>query len=449
MVFELFNENLQELIKKRFEKPTLSQKLAIPKILERKNILLQAPIASGKTEAAIWPVLNFIIKEKLKPIAALYITPLRALNRDMLERLIWWCNELGLDIGVRHSDTAAYERKLQAEFPPHLLILTPETLQAILPGKKMKKHLANVRFVVVDELHELVDSKRGSQLTIGLRRLRELAGKFQVIGLSATIGSPEEVASFISPGEPIEVVKVIFPKQFEIKVISPKPEPVDKKLAVKIFSSRETSARLREVMQLIEKSKATLMFTNTREFAEILASRIKTLKKDFSTEVHHSSLSREIRIRVEKEFKQEKLRSLIATSSLELGIDIGAIEQVLQYMSPRQVTQAIQRIGRSGHVLEKISKGKIIATNEDDVFESAVVARKALVEELEKIKFHEKSLDVLAHQIVGLTLDFGRMDVEKAFEIIKNAYPYKRLSLDEFLRVCRQLEKLGLIWLNP
>jgi ATP-dependent Lhr-like helicase len=448
VVFELLDEKLQEIIKKRFEKPTLPQELTIPKILEGKNVLLQAPVGTGKTEAGIFPVLHFIIRKKLKPIAAVYITPLRSLNRDLLDRLVWWCNELGIDIGVRHSDTTAYERKLQAEFPAHLLILTPETLQAILPGKKMKKHLANVKFVIIDELHELVDSKRGVQLAIGLERLRELTGKFQVIGLSATIGSPEEVAKFISPREEIEVVKVHFQKEFEIKVISPKPKESDKKIATKIFSSAETSARLKEIIQEVEKSRSTLIFTNTREFAEILASRIKTLKKDFPIEVHHSSLSRDVRMKVEKEFKQEKIKALIATSSLELGIDIGAVEQVLQYMSPRQVTQAIQRIGRSGHAVEKISKGKIIATDEDDVFESAVIARKALAGELEKIKIYEKSLDVLAHQIVGLTLDFNRISVEKAFEIVKRTYPYRNLSLDEFLAVCKQLEELGLIWLN-
>jgi ATP-dependent Lhr-like helicase len=235
----------------------------------------------------------------------------------------------------------------------------------------------------------------------------------------------------------------------EVKVINPLPSLEDKKIAEKVFSSQETASRLRTLMKSIKNSQSTIVFTNTREFAEVLASRIKTLDRKFPVEVHHSSLSKEVRINAEKEFKEGKLKSLIATSSLQLGIDIGSIEQVLQYMSPRQITQLVQRVGRSGHAIEKVSKGIVFTTDEDDIFESAVIAKKALANELEKIKFHENSLDVLAHQITGLLIEYGRMDVEKVFKIITRAFPYKKLSLSEFLEVCKQMEKLGLLWMNP
>ncbi len=448
MVFELLNPQLRKIVEKRFKKPTLPQKLAIPSILERKNVLVIAPTGSGKTESCMLPLFHFIIEEKPKPISVLYVTPLKALNRDLLERLIWWCNETGIEASVRHGDTSQYERKLQVEFPPSLLITTPETLQAILPGKRIREHLKNVKWVVIDEVHEIVDSKRGTQLSLALERLRELCKDFQVIGLSATIGSPEEVAKFISPNKPVEIIKATFPKGMEIKVVHPKPEPKDRKISEKIFASPETASRLRFIMEIIKKSRSVLTFTNTREFAEILASRIKAIDKKFPAGVHHSSLSKEVRIKTEKEFKQEQIKSIISTSSLQLGIDVGSVDLVLQYMSPRQVTQLIQRVGRSGHEVERVAKGIVISTDEDDIFESAVIARKALSEELEKLKFHENSYDVLAHQIVGLTHDFWRIELQKAYEIVKRAYPYRNLSFTEFLEVCKQLQQLGLIFLD-
>src|SRR3990170_929935 len=184
MVFEKLNPELRKIVEKRFKEPTLPQKMAIPPILEGKNILLLAPVGTGKTEAAMFPLLHFVMQQKPKPISILYITPLRALNRNMLDRLLWWCNEIGIDASVRHGDTSQYERKMQVEFPPTLMITTPETMQAILPGKRIREHLRNVKYVVIDEVHELVDSKRGVQLTIALERLKELCGDFQVIGLS-------------------------------------------------------------------------------------------------------------------------------------------------------------------------------------------------------------------------------------------------------------------------
>ncbi|MFH8086550.1 MAG: DEAD/DEAH box helicase [Candidatus Aenigmatarchaeota archaeon] len=448
MVFELLNPQLRKIIEKRFKQPTLPQKLAIPYILEGKNVLVIAPTGTGKTESCMLPLFHFLMEKKPKPISILYITPLKALNRDLLERLLWWCNEIGIEASVRHGDTSPYERKLQVEFPPSLLITTPETLQAILPGKKIREHLSNVKWVVIDEVHEIADSKRGTQLSLALERLREICKDFQVIGLSATVGSPEKVAKFISPTKPIEIIKATFPKGIKIKVLYPKPQPIDKKISEKIFASPETAARLRLIMEMIKKSRSVLTFTNTREFAEILASRIKAIDKNFPVGVHHSSLSKEVRIKTEKEFKQEKIKAIISTSSLQLGIDVGSVDLVLQYMSPRQVTQLIQRVGRSGHEVEKVAKGIVISTDEDDIFESAVIARKALKEELEELKFHENSYDILAHQIVGLTHDFWRIEVEKAYQIVKRAYPYRNLSYTEFLEVCKQLQQLGLIFLD-
>jgi len=449
MVFELLSKRLQEIVKKRgFKESTLVQKLGIPPIISGKNVLLIAPTGVGKTESAMLPIFDEWLKNKPKPISILYITPLKSLNRDMLKRLLWWGNELDMDISVRHGDTSPYARKMQAEVPPDCLITTPETLQAILPAKKMREHLKNVKFVIVDEVHELASSKRGAQLTIALERLRELCGDFQIISLSATIGSPEKVAKFISGGRPMDIVKAVETKEIKIQVINPKPIPSDLNLAETVFTNRLTAARLRTVHDLIKEHTSTLTFTNTRDFAEILTSRLKQAYPTFPVENHHSSLSREVRIKAENDFKDQKLKSIVCTSSLELGIDIGSIDFIIQYMSPRQTSKAIQRIGRSGHELGRVSDGVIISTDTDDTFESAVIARQGMSEYLEPMKIHENAFDVLAHQIVGITRDKYRVTLDEAYKIVKRAYPFRNLTKEQFMSVCRQLNNLRFIFLN-
>jgi len=337
---------------------------------------------------------------------------------------------------------------MQAEVPPDCLITTPETLQAILPAKKMGQHLKNVNFVIVDEVHELASSKRGTQLTIGLERLRELCGDFQIISLSATIGSPERVVDFISAGKPMEIVKAIETKEMKIQVLNPISIPSDVSLAEQIFTNRLTAARLRTVYDLIKNHTSTLTFTNTRDFAEILTSRLKNVYPNFPVENHHSSLSKEVRIKTENEFKDQKLKSVVCTSSLELGIDIGSVDFIIQYMSPRQTSKAIQRVGRSGHELGRVSDGVIISTDIDDIFESSVIARQGLSEQLEPMKMHDNALDVLAHQIVGITRDKYGVGLNEVYKTVKRAYPYHDLTKQEFMSVCRQLNNLRLVFLN-
>ena len=439
-VYELLSKPIRDLLKERgFCKPTEPQVKVIPKILEGKNVLLIAPTGTGKTEAAILPILDMLIRHHREEpgIKFLYITPLRALNRDMLDRFLWWCNKLDLNVAVRHGDTESKERVSQARKPPDILITTPETLQAVLTGRVLKSHLKTVRWVVVDEVHELAEDKRGSQLSIALERLRWLKqGDFQIIGLSATIGSPEEVANFlVGVGRPIEIVRVPVARMMKLEIVYPASEAEDYELSTKLYTHPEVVSRLKFMRNLIEQHRSVLLFTNTRPIAEVLASRFKVWDIDFPVSIHHSSLAKPARIAAERGLKNGELKGLVCTSSLELGIDIGHIDLVIQYMSPRQVTRLVQRVGRSGHGVGRVAKGVVITMDSDDTLEAAVIAYRAKREMLEPVKIPEKPLDVLNHQIVGLLLHKRRWKFQEILDLIRLSYPYRNLSKEELVGV--------------
>lgn len=454
MVWALFSAKLQALIKERgFVTPTSIQREGIPPIIKGKNTLLIAPTGVGKTESVLLPVFDEFVRnrEGLRPISILYITPLKSLNRDLLKRILWWAQKLDFEVSVRHGDTSQYERSMQAANPSDMFITTPETLQAMLVGSRMREHLKNVRWIVVDEIHELVENKRGVQLSVALERLKEIItdkNKIQLIGLSATIGTPESVANFLTAGKPCEIINTLERGNIEVKVESPKPETRDEAISEKVLVGPETSARLRRIAELIEKNKAVLSFTNTREFSEVLSSRLRMMNPKLPIETHHSSLSKDIRIDAEERFKQEKLKSLVCTSSLELGIDIGSISLVVQYMSPRQVSKLLQRVGRAGHRVSEVSKGIVISTDSDDCFEASVIAKLGMERKIEPTQVYDKALDVLGHQIVGLSLEEYKIPLEKAYAIIRRAYPFRNLTKEEFFETAKMMEKLGYIWVG-
>ncbi len=427
---------VREAIKERgFSNLTNPQAEAIPRILRGENVLLISPTGTGKTEAAIFPILSRLVETPERPsgIKIVYITPLRALNRDMLERLTWWCNRFDLKLAVRHGDTETPERTRQARNPPDMLITTPETLQAILVGRIMARHLSSVDYVVIDEVHELAEDKRGSQLSLALERLRWVTKRdFQLIGLSATIGSPEKVGQFlVGVDRQISIVKVPTARYMKFEVIFPTPTPEDYTLASKLYTHPEVAARLRIMRNLIQKHKSVLLFTNTRSVAEILASRFKVWDMNFPVGIHHSSLAKPARVTAEQGLKSGALKGVVCTSSLELGIDVGSVDLCIQYMSPRQVTRLLQRVGRSGHSVGRIAKGIIISMDSDDTLESLVIVRRALQEEMEPVNIHEKPYDALNHQIMGLLIQSRKWYIPQILELFRKAYPYRSLTEDE------------------
>lgn len=424
---------IQKLTKERgFTTPTEPQEKAIPLILKGENILLISPTATGKTEAAVLPILNKLLTMGKRPpgIKLIYITPLRALNRDLLDRLMWWCRKIDLRLAVRHGDTSTEERSRQARSPPDALITTPETMQAILAGMVMRRHLASVRWVIVDEVHELADNKRGSQLSLTLERLRSVTGEdFQVIGLSATIGSPDRVAKFlVGSDRSANIIDVSVAREMNFKVIYPQPTPADYDLATSLYTRPEVAARLRLMKKLLKGTGSALLFTNTRAISEILTSRFKVWDVDFPVSIHHGSLAKPSRISAEEGLKGGELKGLICTSSLELGIDVGRIDFVIQYMSPRQVTRLVQRVGRSGHRIGKVARGVVITMDSDDTLEAMVICRRAYGGELEEVEVPEKPYDVLMNQLVALLIQRRRWYFYQLLEMLRKSYPYRDLN---------------------
>ena len=426
--------------------PTEPQKDAIPRISRGENILLVAPTGIGKTEAAMLPIFDSIYRDPKKPgIRCIYVTPLRALNRDMLKRMTEYGAALKINVAVRHGDTPMAERNRQSAHPPDILITTPETLQVMFTGKRLVEHMKNVQWVVIDEIHELATVERGAQMSVAMERLALLAGEYQRIGLSATVGNVNEVARFlIGVKRKVTICKHDTHRDFNIEVECPKPSE-DSVLQDKLQCDPNILAVMVRARYLIENGKSTLFFVNTRETAEWMAARYHIWDEDLSIDVHHGSLSKENRMDMEDEFKKGNIKALICTSSLELGIDVGTTDLVIQYNSPRQISRMIQRAGRAGHRIGERIHAKIIATAPDEVAESLVIARKTDAKELEEKVGRPCPLTVVANQLIAMTMG-GRMNRDTAYSIFRKTHVFRDLDRKQMDDVLEQLKSIKMVF---
>ncbi len=421
-----------------FETLTEIQKEAIPEILEEKNCLIIAPTGSGKTECATIPVFSKLKTRKVpNKIKALYITPLRALNRDVFKRIIHYAENEKLKIEIRHGDTSQANRKRIADNPPDILITTPETLVNLLSQKKHLDALSDLEWVIIDEVHELLASERGSQLCLSLERLEiKSKNKIHRIGLSATVGNPEEAGHFLVGSErKFELIHDTSLRNYDVDVVF--VDGIMDDVAV-------------EIINYVKKEQITspvLLFTNSRGESERLSSILKQ-KTSISVELHHGSLSRQVREETEDMLRDGKSGIVVCTSSLELGLDIGSVELVIHYGSPRQVSKFMQRIGRSKHDRGDSARGLIITENADDEFEIQAIIERIKEGSIEEQKIHHGSLDVLAHHLVGLSMQVGNVPIEAALKLTKLAYPFQDISLEEFFDVLEILALRELIIFN-
>ena len=437
------NKILDPIISKKFksigfEELTEIQKEAIPEILEEKNCLIIAPTGSGKTECATIPIFSKLKTRKVSnKIKALYITPLRALNRDVFKRIINYAENENLKIEIRHGDTSQANRKRIADNPPDILITTPETLVNLLSQKKHLDALSDLEWVIIDEVHELLASERGSQLCLSLERL-QIKSKNQIhrIGLSATVGNPEEAGRFlVGTDRKFQLIHDTSLRNYDVDVVF--VDGIMDDVAVKII----------EYIKKEQITSPVLLFTNSRGESERLSSILKQ-KTSINVELHHGSLSRQVREETEDMLRDGKSGIVVCTSSLELGLDIGSVELVIHYGSPRQVSKFMQRIGRSKHDRGDSARGLIITENADDEFEIQAIIERIKEGSIEEQKIHHGSLDVLAHHLVGLSMQVGNVPIEAALKLTKLAYPFRDISLEEFFDVLEILALRDLIIFN-
>ena len=421
-----------------FKNLTYIQKKAVPIIFQKIDSLVIAPTGSGKTETSVIPIFARLAKSK-KPgkIKALYITPLRALNRDVFRRIIRYAENENLSIQIRHGDTTQAARKKITESPPDILITTPETVIILLTQKKLLDALSELEWIIIDEVHELLGNERGSQLSLSLERL-QLNSKCEItrIGLSATVGNVDESAKFVvGTKRKCKIIQDNSIRKYDVEVK---------------YIDGTISDVVDYIIEYVTKNYSNspvLLFTNTRGESEYLASilREKTTSK---VELHHGSLSQEVREETEETLRQGKPGIIVCTSSLELGLDIGSVELVIHYGSPRQVSKLMQRIGRSKHNRDSSAKGLIVTNNPDDEFETYAILERVKEKSIEDQIIHEGALDVLAHHLVGFTMQLGNVPVDLAFQIIRQAYPFRNISIEDLFNVLEMLHASSILFFD-
>ncbi len=417
------------------------------------SAIIVAPTGSGKTEAAMLPIMYSIMKNNLKPIAAIYITPLRSLNRDIFDRVKKLASCFGVSIELRHGDTPYNLRKRIEENPPQILVTTPETFNYLLINKNLYRYIVNVKYLVLDEYRELIESKRGILLLFNTYLLeRILKKRFIKIALTATLKNYLLAEKLLNPAiaPQIHTIRSNYSKKMEIKIVVPRSNFESSNDLGDLDIEDDLLHRLLAIINVLKERKNVLIFVNTRSIAEklgyLLNLIIERLGLNLKISVHHGSLSRSHRISVEEGFKNGLLNALIATSSMELGIDIGYVDYVIQYMSPRQAVRLVQRIGRSGHKLWGVSRGEIIVQNNlFQILESVVLARRSVENDIEYEVIPRKPLDVLAYSIVLYTIFTGSLNIYKLYSLIKDYPIYNDLEFDEYLKVLDYLRYSRLI----
>ncbi|MBI2664105.1 ATP-dependent helicase [Candidatus Woesearchaeota archaeon] len=453
---EELNSILNPVVKKwffsRFKEFSLPQLLGVMEIHSRNNVLVSAPTGATKTLTGFLSILNELVNSSGSgsledKVYAVYISPLKALNEDIRVNLVEPLKEmekisekkLGIRVAVRTGDTSAAEKAKMLKKPPHILITTPESLGIVLSSYRFVELLKAVEWCIVDEVHALAENKRGVHLSISLERLQSLSPQMARVGLSATIAPLDKVAHFLAGNEngsprSCKICDAQFLKKMDLKVLSPVPDLID------VEHGKMHDALYTLIDELIQAHRTTLIFTNTRSATERVIHHLKEkFPKRYAAEdptigAHHGSLSKTHRHSIEQRLREGKLKVVVSSTSLELGIDIGYIDLVILLGSPKSVARALQRIGRSGHKLHAASKGRIIVLDRDDMVECSVLLKSAVEKKIDRIHIPTNALDVLAQQIFGIAIA-SKIHKNDLYSLLKRSYCYAGLSLKDYNEV--------------
>jgi len=438
----------------RFGTPTEPQEQGWPSILSGKTTLISAPTGSGKTLAAFLICIDRLVRKALSgeltdQTEVLYVSPLKALSNDIqknlespLGEILQLAGQRGIlfpeiRTAVRTGDTLAHERRAMLSRPPHILVTTPESLYILLTAAKSREVLKTAGTIIVDEIHAMADDKRGSHLALSLERLDHLAGKpLTRIGLSATQKPIELVAHFLggtARPDPV-IVQIGHRRELDLAIEVPASE------LGPVASNEMWDEVYDRIAALAAQHRSTLIFVNTRRLAERLTHHLGERLGQDAVATHHGSLSRKLRLNAERKLKAGEIRALVATASLELGIDIGSVDLVCQIGSPRSIAVGLQRIGRAGHWRGAIPKGRIFATTRDELLECAALVRAIRMGDLDKLAIPEQPLDILAQQIVAMCAaeDWSESEL---FDCVRRAYPYRDLARTDFDEIIEMLSE--------
>ncbi|MBI0584616.1 MAG: ATP-dependent helicase [Methanomassiliicoccus sp.] len=453
-VMALLDPLIAKWFEGKFKDFTEPQSYAVPLIHDRKNVLVSSPTGSGKTLTAFTSIINELFKYSKEGrledrVYAVYISPLKALANDINRNLEEPLREMAevaeregesfpsIRVGVRTGDTSQAERQKMLRKPPHILITTPESLALVLAAPKFREKLAQVEYVILDEIHEVCDSKRGVFLSLTLERLQELCSRpFVRVGLSATLAPIQDVAEYLvgyENGGPrdVNVVEIMRQRDLDVRVECPTDDMTA--LPYEIVNSKMYD----QLYEMIQEHRTTIVFTNTRSGTEHVVFKLKERGLE-GIEAHHGSLAKETRLDVEERLKKGQLKCVVSSTSLELGIDIGSVDLVVQIGSPKSVAKGLQRIGRSGHGHGLTSKGRMLVFEKDDLVECAVLCRAAHRKHIDRVSISENCLDVLSQSLVGMSLE-QRWDVQDALRVVRRSYCYRNLPEKQFQEVLRYL----------
>ena len=454
-----FHPAVSRWLERAFEAPTPAQQLAWPSIQAERHTLIAAPTGSGKTLAAFLAAIDLLVREALErgglrdETYILYVSPLKALSNDIRRNLdaplagirdelrAMALPEVEIRTCVRTGDTPQHERQSMRRRPPHIVVTTPESLYILLGSQSGRAMLASVRSVIVDEIHAMVGSKRGLHLALSLERLEALAGRrLTRIGLSATQRPIEEVARFLVGSVRLRadgqadctIIDTGHVRQRDLQIEVP-AAPLEAVMSGDVWT--QVYDRL---AQLAGEHRTTLIFVNTRRHAERVARHLSERMGETQVAAHHGSMAKELRLSAESRLKRGELKALVATASLELGIDIGDVDLVCQLGSPRSIAALLQRVGRSGHSLGGTPKGRLFPLSRDDLIECAALLDCVRRGELDRLRMPAKPLDVLAQQIVA-EVAAREWDLDELFALLRRAYPYRDLRREELDEVVRML----------
>lgn len=454
-VLNRFHPLISRWFTERLGEPTDVQLRAWDEVMKERHVLVTAPTGSGKTLAAFLWAINQLVTGAWPrgETRVLYISPLKALNNDVRRNLIAPLEELhdyfakagaafpALSVQTRSGDTPGNERRRMLRHPPEILITTPESLNILLTSKGSRATLTGVATVILDEIHAVAGSKRGTHLITAVERLVLLSGEFQRIALSATVRPLETVADFVGGLKqsgsdyrcrPVSIVRGERSKRFSLLISA--PEEVEHGASEDVWP-----ALMKEFTGIIARHRSTLFFANSRRTTEKVTRLINEQSGEELAYSHHGSLSREIRLAVEERLKRGELKAIVATNSLELGIDIGQLDSVVLIQTPRSISSAIQRIGRSGHGVGEVSSGLLFPTNGMDFVSAAVIARAIADGDIEELRPVEAPLDLLAQIILSMALP-EEWHLDELYEFLKTSYPYRNLSRQQFDLVVGMLE---------